>query len=99
MFSPPLLTLSEQEDPVPQKTRRTWKKSADGDRMAALFRSRPNERVSALVLEEGYGLRWRTTVSDLRFAPYHMDIRNELEPYVNSEGRRKVKSFYKFVPG
>lgn len=94
-FDPPLPV-----DPIPQKrkTRKGSRKSFDGDRMAEYFRARPNVLVSALTLEDAYGLRWRTTVSDLRFPPYAMDVRNHQVPYVTRDGRHKRKSFYIYVP-
>lgn len=101
-----LLDIAEQPVSPPAPPERSGgirkgkasRKSLDGDRMADFFRARPNVLVSALTLEQSYGLRWRTTVSDLRFSPYLMDVRNHQVPYVTHDGRHKRKSFYQFVP-
>ncbi len=66
------------------------------ERVAELFRSRPNERVDTFTLEQAGGRRaWRTRVADLRRAPYFMDIENEQVRVKDADGHVvRIDSFY-----
>lgn len=63
------------------------------DKLAAYFKQRPNEAISApeLAAHFGYG-GWRSRVVDAR-CKYGMDIRNE---QIRRDG--KIYSFYRYVP-
>ena len=63
-------------------------------RVAALFQSKPGEWLSAMdIVKAGGFLSWRTRVSELRRAPYSMQIEWRSEQH----GRRK-HSFYRWAP-
>jgi hypothetical protein len=80
--------------PDTPKRDRTSRQSADADFFAAYFRSRPNTWISALELMNLRAcLSFRTRISDLRYAPYEMQIVNK---QATVSGTRR--SFYKFIP-
>ena len=65
----------------------------DCDRIAALFRARPQVWLSAKYDIAPVCLAWRTRISDLRYQPYAMTIENKTEQH----GRTK-HSFYRWIP-
>lgn len=65
--------------------------------LAALFKAQPNAWIDGMELARiGGQYAWRTRVSDLRRAPWHMDIENR-ERKVEVEGRRFTVSEYRYV--
>lgn len=63
------------------------------DRVAAIFKSRPNEWIDARdVLHAGGFGGWRTRVSELRYPPYSMQIENRTRKV-----RGLTESHYRFV--
>jgi hypothetical protein len=72
------------------------------DQVAALFRSRPSEWIDMQTLARVGGIGgWRTRVSDLRRAPYDMNIENENHrEALDPDGRNWVTvSRYRYMPG
>ena len=63
--------------------------------VAAYFKARPGQRVSALDIQ-ALGARLSVTqeISRLRRAPWHMDPKN----FQRREGRRVVESWYVYTP-
>jgi hypothetical protein len=67
------------------------------ERLAALFRSQPNEWIDGRVLARTAGYAaWRTRVSDLRRQPFAMTMVNR-QRHVRVDGRHFTISEYKFV--
>ena len=95
-----LLEIAERPDPAPvSRKRRGSRKSDDADFFAAYFRARPNLEISALELMNLRAcLSFRTRISDLRFPPYDMDIRNRQETKEAANGSMVRRSFYRYVP-
>jgi hypothetical protein len=70
------------------------KKPGGRDRLAELFRSRPNEWISAYVLMDTAGkMAWRTRVSDVR-----RRLNMRIDSDVRRDARGVAESFYRFVP-
>lgn len=83
-------------DPIdaPPVTRRRGR-SQDADFFEAYFRARPNTWISALeLMQQRACLSFRTRISDLRYAPYDMDVRNRQEVV-----RGTRRSFYRYFAG
>lgn len=73
-------------------------RSGKAAQLATLFKARPNAWIDGMELARiGGQYAWRTRVSDLRRAPWHMDIENR-ERKVEVEGRRFTVSEYRFLP-
>lgn len=68
------------------------------ERVAALFRERPNQRVDTFSLEVAGGRRaWRTATSECR-TKLGMNIVNELEYVRDASGKViRIDSFYRWV--
>ena len=64
------------------------------DRLAALFRSRPNEWISAYVLMDVAGkMAWRTRVSNAR-----LELGMVIENEVRRDRNGVATSWYRFIP-
>jgi hypothetical protein len=67
--------------------------------LAVYFLARPNQDIPAPDLVPLGGLcSWRTRISDLRKAPYHLDIRNETRTARRADGSAYKASFYRYIP-
>jgi hypothetical protein len=66
-------------------------------RVAALFIARPGEWIDGVELAATAGrYAWRTRLSELRRAPYHMDIRNRQRRLRRADGSSFIVSEYRF---
>ncbi len=67
------------------------------DRVAALFKSRPDTWIDAIELERvGGRFAWRSRVSDCRLR-YGMTIENKQQKRVDTTGRIWTTSLYRWV--
>jgi len=68
------------------------------DRLAAFFRAHPRVWFDGRELAAiGGQYAWRTRISNLRRAPFHLTIRNR-QRKVNADGRSYVISEYCYLP-
>lgn len=68
-------------------------------KVAELFRSQPGKWIDGRRLANVAGCYgWRTRVSDIRRAPYHMKISNRQRTIRNADGTRYIQSEYCYEP-
>lgn len=69
------------------------------DKVAEVFRCRPGQWIDGHVLADTGGYAgYRTRVSELRYSPYSMVIRNRTLRVLLPDGRRITESSYMYLP-
>lgn len=66
--------------------------------LAEFFKARPLVWIDGRELEIAGRYAWRTRVSDLRRAPYFMNIENRQRRIAREDGTMYVVSEYRYVP-
>lgn len=69
------------------------------DRLEAHFKAHPGEwwHARELLAIAGFG-GWRSRISNLRFAPYSMQIENQVTRRTLPDGTRITDSYYRYRP-
>ena len=69
------------------------------EKLAAYFTARPNRWIDARELFPIAGsMAWRTRLSELRRAPFSMQIDNKVRTTIGQDGTRLTHSYYRYVP-